>query len=104
LREEIREIFAKKLSKRKAQKEINRWQEKVKRSGLTCFDSFVKTLDKWQEEITNYFVRRNSSGFVEGFNNKVKVLKRRSYGISNVVHFFKRLVIDVEGYQRFATN
>lgn len=104
LREEMREIFEKKLSKGKAKKEINGWEEEVRRSGLKCFDKFLNTLDEWKEEITNYFVNRNSSGFVEGFNNKVKVLKRRCYGISNVVHFFKRLVIDVEGYQRFATS
>ena len=104
LREEMRAIFEKKLSKGRAKKEINRWEEEVKRSGLRCFDKFLKTLEEWKEEITNYFVDRKSSGFVEGFNNKVKVLKRRCYGISNVVHFFKRLVIDVEGYQRFATN
>ncbi|MFT4694315.1 MAG: transposase [Francisella sp.] len=28
-------------------------------------------------EITNYFLERNSSGFVEEFNNKIKVLTRR---------------------------
>ena len=27
----------------------------------------------WWEEITNYFVNRASSGFVEGLNNKLKV-------------------------------
>ncbi|MGZ8173611.1 transposase [Methylobacter sp.] len=28
-------------------------------------------------EITNYFIQRQSSGFVEGLNNKIKVIKRR---------------------------
>jgi hypothetical protein len=32
------------------------------------------------EEITNYFVCRQTSGAVEGFNNKVRVPKRRRYG------------------------
>jgi transposase len=31
--------------------------------------------------ITNYFIRRSSSGWVEGLNNKIKVLKRRAYGL-----------------------
>jgi transposase len=104
LREALRAIFEKKMSKGRAKKEISEWEEEVRNSGLKCFDKFLDTLDKWKEEITNYFIKRKSSGFVEGFNNKVKVMKRRCYGIINVAHFFKRLVIDVEGYRRFATN
>jgi hypothetical protein len=30
------------------------------------------------------YLRRQSRGFVEGFNNRVKVLKRRCYGIFDV--------------------
>ena len=52
--------------------------------------------------ITNYFVDRNSSGFVEGLNNKIKVIERRCYGIFNVSHFFQRLMIDLRGYELFA--
>jgi len=103
-REELTAIFEKKQSKKQAKKEINQWQEHVRRSGLKCFDKFLKTLDEWMEEITNYFVKRNTSGFVEGLNNKIKVLKRRCYGIPNVVHFFKRIILDIEGYRMFATN
>jgi len=51
--------------------------------------------------ITNYFVDRNSSGFVEGLNNQIKVIKRRCYGIFNVGHFFQRLTIDLRGYELF---
>jgi hypothetical protein len=48
-------------------------------------------------------LRRDSSGFVEGLNNKVKVLKRRCYGLRNLDHFFQRLFLDLEGYRLFAT-
>jgi len=43
-----------------------------------------------------------SSGFVEGLNNKVKVLKRRCYGIFNLGHLFQLLFLDLEGYRLFA--
>ena len=39
---------------------------------------------------------------MEGLNNKLKVLKRRCYGLRNVVHLFQRLTLDVEGYRRFS--
>ncbi|MBI1762027.1 MAG: transposase [Acidobacteria bacterium] len=37
----------------------------------------MTTLDNWLDEITNYFLDRQTSGFQEGFNNKLKVPKRR---------------------------
>jgi len=49
--------------------------------------------------IANYFIDRNTSGFVGGLNNKVKVLKRRCYGIFKLKHLFQRLHLDTSGYQ-----
>jgi predicted transposase YbfD/YdcC len=43
-------------------------------------------------EILNYFVARETSGFVEGFNNKIKVLERRCNGITKVVHLFQPFI------------
>jgi transposase len=54
------------------------------------------------EEITNYFVSRLSSGWVEGLNNKIKVLKRRCYGIKNLPNLFRRIWLDLKGYEAFA--
>lgn len=104
LREELTAIFEKNLSKEEATTEIKAWQKKVEKSAVTCFNKFLKTLDNHLDDITNYFVNRDSSGFVEGFNNKLKVLKRRCYGIFNVDHFFQRIVIDLEGYRPFPPN
>lgn len=53
--------------------------------------------EKWMEEITNYFTDRQSSGFVEGLNNKIKVIKRRCYGIFNIQHLFQRIELDLNG-------
>jgi len=72
-------------------------------SGMHCFDAFLRTLEHWWEEITNFFIERANSGFVEGFNNKIKVLKRRCYGIFNLTHLFQRIFLDLEGYRLFAS-
>jgi transposase len=74
----------------------------VQDRGLDCFNSFLVTLDKRLEEITNYFVARQNSGFVEGLNNKIKVIKRRCYGIFKAGHLFQRLFIDLAGYEELA--
>jgi len=102
LREELTTIFNQAQSLPEAQEQIRAWQECVRHSGLSCFDDFLNTLDRWWKEITNYFVHRDSSGFVEGLNNKIKVLKRRCYGLFNLGHLFQRIFLDLEGYRLFA--
>lgn len=102
LREELTSIFEQHLTKAEATAAIKAWRKKVEESRLTCFDSFLTTLDNHLDEITNYFINRHSSGFVEGLNNKIKVLKRRCYGLLNLDHFFQRLFLDLEGYRLFA--
>ena len=101
LREQLTAIFDRPLSKSAAKTEIRAWSRQVQQSGLRCFDDFLKTLKHWWEEITNFFVDRANSGFVEGFNNKLKVLKRRCYGIFNVSNLFRRIYLDLEGYRLF---
>jgi len=102
LREQLTAIFDLPISQAVAKCKIRAWIRRVKNSGLKCFDDFLKTLAHWWEEITNYFIDRASSGFVEGFNNKIKVLKRRCYGIFNLKHLFQRIYLDLAGYRLFA--
>ena len=73
----------------------------MKKSGLKEFDSFLITVDNWLDKIMNYFLEGLTSGFVEGFNNRVKVLKRRCYGIFNPTELFQRLTLDLNGYEKF---
>jgi transposase len=92
-------IFNTQMSKAEALVKINAWIRRVKRSHLTCFNSFVIILKKYKNMIANYFIDRNTSGFVEGLNNKVKVLKRRCYGIFNLKYLFQRLHLDISRCQ-----
>ena len=103
LREELTAIFNMKLSRADGRRRLEKWANKVKRSGLTCFNKFLKTLHNHLDEIANYFDRRASSGFVEGVNNKLKTIARRSYGLKRVDSLFRRLWLDLSGYKRFLT-
>ncbi|MCK5323154.1 MAG: transposase, partial [Desulfobulbaceae bacterium] len=99
---DLTEIFEKDISKKEAKIEIDDWKNQVKESGLSCFKTFIKTLDKFSDGILNYFTDRQTSGFVEGLNNKIKVIKRRCYGITNIKHLYQRIHLDLEGYAQFA--
>lgn len=91
-------IFNSHITKKEALEKFQEWINLVRNSPLTCFNKFIKTFKKYKNEIANYFIDRNSSGFVEGFNNRIKVLKRRCYGIFNVKRLFQRLHLDLSGY------
>jgi len=95
-------IFEKRIGKRRAKSQLTDWIVRVRASTLHCFNTFVTTLEKWMDEIANYFLDRQTSGFVEGLNNKIKVIKRRCYGILNVKHLFQRIQLDLSGYALFA--
>jgi hypothetical protein len=69
--------------------------------GLTCFDRFLPTLDERLNEITHDFLDRQSSGFVEGLNHQIKVLKRRYYRIFSPARLFQWLHLDLAGYRLF---
>jgi len=98
----LTQIFNTHSSRRTAMAKINRWIISVEKSELTCFNTFVKTLSKYKPYIGNYFKQRKNSGFVEGLNNKIKVMKRRCYGLLSTETIFQRLFLDLNGSAIFA--
>ena len=100
-REALTSLFNKPLTKHQAGVELKNWIAQVQALNLDCFESFIVTLQNWQDEITNYFLRRETSGFVEGLNNKIKVIKRRCYGIYNTGRLFQHIWLDIEGRRIF---
>ena len=95
-------IFNRDQGRKKALTQVNRWILSVRNNATSCFKGFIKTLERYKSGILNYFKSRKNSGFVEGLNNKIKVLKRRCYGLSKIESIFKRLFLDLQGYRVFA--
>jgi transposase len=58
-------------------------------------ESFIGTFERWQEEILNYFESRQTSGPIEGLNNKARVILKRSYGLKGADSLWSRLILDV---------
>ena len=102
LREQLTTIFDTARSKAEGIRRITSWRRRVEKSGLRCYDAFLKLLDTWLDLIANYFRQRHNSGFVEGLNTKLKLLKRRCFGIYNLGHLFQRMMLDLCGYQRYS--
>jgi transposase len=104
LQKSLTDIFNQNINKGEASQLIEGWIDRVKLSGQSCFDKFISTLRNNWDEILNYFYhrQRKNSGFIEGLNNKIKVIKRRCYGIFNINRLFQRISLDLNGYEQFA--
>ena len=48
---------------------------------------------EWREEILNYFDHPYTNGFLEGKNNRIKVIKRTAYGYRNHANFRQRIML-----------
>jgi transposase len=60
-----------------------------------AMESFIGTFEAWQEEILNYFDARQTSGPVEGINNKARVIVKRAYGLKSANSLWTRLILDL---------
>jgi transposase len=61
----------------------------------TEFHKFFATYDRWKDGILAYFDRRQTSGPVEGVNNKARVITRRAYGLKSPGAVWTRLHLDL---------
>jgi len=74
-------------NKEKATKHLMDWIEEAYNSSLEPFKGLVlKMIDKSQY-ILNWFDKKISSAISEGFNNKIKRLKRMAYGYKDIEYF-----------------
>lgn len=75
-------------------KEFWDWISTAEQSQLPEFEKCAATYRHWSKEILNAFKYGHlTNGPTEGFNNKIKVLKRSSYGIRNFKHFRTRILL-----------
>jgi len=73
-------------------RDFHDWIKIAESSGLKEFEKCADTYRRWSEEILNAFKYGITNGTTEGFNNKIKVLKRTSYGIRNFERFRTRIL------------
>ena len=68
------------------------WLFSVEVMDLPEFYDCTKAYHNWFQEIMNSMDVPWTNGFIEGCNNKTKVLKRVSYGMRNFNNFRKRIL------------
>jgi transposase len=66
-----------------AQRFFENWRDALKWQRLKPYEKFAKMIDRHWDGIAAYCKDENkvALGFVEGFNNKIRVIQRRAYGL-----------------------
>ena len=75
--------------------ELNDLIGELKESGIKECIKLGETLSNWEEEINNIQKYNINNGFVEGKNNKIKVIKRLSYGIKKIDNLKKLIQLRI---------
>ena len=91
LKEELRHVYRSCTPEEAAQR-LDRWLRTARDSGLPSFARVAGSLQRWREELLNYWRFPITNALVEGKHNRVKVLKRRAYGYRNSRTFLLRLL------------
>jgi len=74
-------------------KRLSDWIKRNLESDIPQLKECAKTYHHWYNEIKNSLEVPYSNGATEGFNNKIKVLKRVSFGIRNFTNFKARIML-----------
>ncbi len=89
LKEEFRKIYETSENPTEGLLSISEWLAK----SSSVFTKSCQTIRNWFGEIISYFERRTTNGVVEGINNKLKLIKRRGYGLRNFRNFWVRSML-----------
>lgn len=66
---------------------LQNWIYQAASSSLKAFQELAKSFSDKAQYILNWFIKRVSSSISEGFNNKIKRLKRMAYGYKDIEYF-----------------
>lgn len=72
---------------------FNEWVCRNSNSPIKELASVAKTYHNWAAEIRHSLEFSYSNGCIEGINNKIKTLKRLSFGMPNFIHFKARIML-----------
>ena len=86
LKEELGQLWLQN-TREEAEKFLTSWATRAWATTIQELRKFVKTLLGHRTGILNWFDFRISTGPLEGFNNKIKVLKRKAYGYRDMEYF-----------------
>lgn len=93
-KERLREMYQAK-TKEEAEEKLNLTILTLKSADDGELIKWGRTLSYWKKYILNYWNLRSTNGFMEGIHNKMKLIKRISYGFKNKEVFIYKVMLSV---------
>ena len=92
LKERFRAIY-RAHDRAEAERRLSAFEAAVDRAALPSFTAFAHGLRSWREDLLAYFDEPTTNGYAEGVINKIKVIKRRAYGLPSFHSFRARILV-----------
>ncbi len=76
-----------------AERRLEVWVDHIIAAGLPEFINVWRSMQSWIEPILAYFDDPVTNAFAEGISNKIKVMKRRSYGFRDPMRYRQKVLL-----------
>ena len=88
------------LTKDRSSLKVEEWQEKAQKIDNKFLESFLKTLNNWKNKVliaraTPFFHQRHTNAVVEGSNNTIRGIIRRSFGFHSFENLKRRVLVEL---------
>lgn len=92
IKEKVREMYKCK-TKREAERRFDMLLSQLEHHEVGKLKEMRDTLIRWKPYILNFFERRTTNAFIEGCHNKIKLIKRISYGFRNFNNYVLKITL-----------
>jgi len=92
LKESFRAIY-RATTRAEAEQRLERFLLACRLAAIPSFDAFAEGVKNWRQELLAYFNEPVTNGYAERVINKIKVIKRRAYGLPTFEDFRRRVLL-----------
>jgi transposase len=92
VKEKVREMYRAK-NRKEAERKFETLIVQLEQFEVGKIKEMSNTLKKWRPYILNFFESRTTNAFIEGCHNKIKLLKRMSYGFRNFENYVLKITL-----------
>ena len=92
VKEKVREMYECK-TKSEAERKLGMLLSQLEHHEVGKLKEMRDTLIRWKPYILNFFERRTTNAFIEGCHNKIKLVKRMSYGFRNFKNYVLKITL-----------
>jgi transposase len=92
VKEKVREIYRAR-NKKEAERKFDMLISQLEQFEVGKIREMRDTLKRWKPYILNFFESRTTNAFIEGCHNKIKLIKRMSYGFRNFNNYVLKITL-----------